>query len=387
MNNLFNKIKGDKTIWMVVIILSVISVLAVYSATGTLAYRYRSGNTEYYLLKHFIILISGLFLMYIAHRVKYTYYSRLSQIMLVIAIPLLILTLFRGTTVHEANRWLTLPIINVSFQSSDFAKLALIMYLARLLTKKQEQIKDFKSAFVPVILPVFIVCGLILPANLSTSIVIFLTCVVLMFVGRVNFRYIFAMCAIGVVLLSIFIAVTLQSPDQGRLYTWKNRIENFIDKENSNTYQTDQAKIAVATGGFFGKMPGNSTQRNFLPQAFSDFIYPVIIEEYGSIGGATIVLLYMILLYRGIKIAHQCFGTFGTLLVTGLTFSLVFQAIINMAVAVNLIPVTGQPLPFISMGGTSLWFTSISVGIILSVSRKVEEEKEEQKEGGAYVST
>ncbi len=387
MNGFYNKIKGDKTIWMVVIFLSAISVLAVYSATGTLAYRFRAGNTEYYLLKHFIILIFGLCLMYLAHQIKYTYYSRLSQIMLYMAIPLLIITLFRGTTIHEANRWLTLPIINISFQSSDFARLALIMYLARLLTKKQELIKDFKSAFLPVIVPVFIICGLILPANLSTAIVIFLTCVVLMFVGRVNFKYIFAMCSIGLVLFSIFVAISLRSPDQGRLVTWKSRIENFVNKEHSDTYQSDQAKIAIASGGIFGKMPGNSTQRNFLPQAFSDFIYAIIIEEYGLIGAISIVLLYMILLFRGIKVAHRSTGTFGTLLATGLTFSLVFQTMINMAVTVDLIPVTGQPLPLISMGGTSLWFTSIAIGIILSISRKNEEEQEDNKmEGGVYAS-
>ena len=386
MNEVFNKIKGDKTIWMVVIILSVISVLSVYSATGTLAYRFRAGNTEYYLLKHFTILIFGLFLMFLAHRVKYTFYSRLSQIMLIIAVPLLLITLFRGTTIHEANRWLTLPVINISFQSSDFAKLALIMYLARVLTKKQDQIKDFKSAFLPVVVPVFIVCGLILPANLSTSIVIFATCVVIMFVGRVNFKYIFAMCSIGLFLLTIFIAIMLRSPDQGRLFTWQSRIENYMNKEHSDTYQSDQAKIAIATGGVFGKLPGNSTQSNFLPQAFSDFIYAIIVEEYGLIGAVGIVLLYMILLFRGIKIAHRSPGTFGTLLATGLTFSIVFQAVINMAVTVDLIPVTGQPLPFISMGGTSLWFTSIAIGVILSISRKIENDREEQMEGGVYAS-
>ncbi len=384
MRNFFSKIKGDKTIWMVVILLSLISLLAVYSATGTLAYRFKAGNTEYFVLKHFVIMVFGLLLMYFAHRIKYTYYSRLSQIMLIIAVPLLILTLFRGTTIHEANRWLTIPIINVSFQSSDFAKLALIMYVARLLTKKQDQIKDFKSAFLPVILPVIIVCGLILPANLSTAVVIFFTCVVLMFIGRVNFKYIFAMCSIGLILFVIFISIMLRAPDQGRVSTWQSRVDNFLNKDEADTYQIDQAKIAIATGGIFGKMPGNSTQRNFLPQAFSDFIYAIIAEEYGLLGAIGVVLLYMILLFRGIKIAHQSPGTFGTLLATGLTFSLVFQAMINMAVTVNLIPITGQPLPLISMGGTSLWFTSISIGIILSISRKIEEDKEE---GGAYAST
>ncbi len=383
MKAILGKLHGDRVIWLIVAFLSLFSILAVYSSTGTLAYRYQAGNTEYYLVKHLIIMLMGLFLMFVAHKIKYTYYSRLSQLALFIAVPLLILTLVMGTNINEANRWLTLPVINITFQSSDFAKLALIIYIARMLTKKQDQIKDFKSAFLPIILPVIVVCAFILPANLSTAIILFSTSVVLMFIGRVSLKYIMALVVFGVLLISLFMIVLLNSPDTGRFFTWKNRIENFVS-DDGDRYQTDQAKIAIATGGIAGKMPGNSVQRNFLPQAYSDFIYAIIIEEYGLIGGSIVLLLYLILLFRGVRIAHRSPGTFGALLAAGLTFSLVFQAMINMAVTVGLLPVTGQPLPMVSMGGTSLWFTSLAIGIILSVSRKVEEM--EEKEGGEYVA-
>lgn len=377
MNKILDKVKGDRPIWMIVILLSVFSLLTVYSSTGSLAYRFRSGNTEYYLIKHLIIIILGLGLMFVAHKIKYTYYSRISQLAIFIAVPLLILTMFRGTTINEANRWLTLPIINISIQSSDIAKLAIIMYLARLLTKKQETIKDFKSSFLPVVLPVLIICGLIMPSNFSTAAVLFTTCVVLMFIGRVRFKYIMAMIGIGLFAVSLFIAIVLNMPDSGRVRTWENRINTFTNADTGDNYQIDQSKIAIATGGIFGKLPGNSTQRNFLPHAYSDFIYAIIIEEYGLIGGFIVLILYMMLLYRGARIAHKSPGTFGALLAAGLSFSLVFQAMINMAVAVNLLPVTGQPLPMVSMGGTSMWFTSLAIGIILSVSKTIEENESE----------
>lgn len=383
MNKVLEKIKGDRAIWMVVIFLSIFSLLAVYSSTGTLAYKFRSGNTEYYIIKHFIVMLLGLALMLLASRVKYTYYSRISQLAVWVAAPLLLLTLIWGTNINEASRWLTLPIINISFQSSDFAKLALIMFVARLLTKKQETIKDFKEAFVPVLLPILIITGLILPANFSTAAILFTTCVILMFVGGVNFKYIMAMGGIGIVALALFIVIVLNMPEKGRVLTMKSRIEAYAGKSGDN-YQADQSKIAIASGGVFGKLPGNSTQRNFLPHAYSDFIYAIIIEEYGLAGGFFVLLLYLILFYRGVKIAKQSPGTFGALLAAGLSFSLVFQAMINMAVAVNIFPVTGQPLPLISMGGTSLWFSSLAIGIILSVSRKIEEN---ELDGKAIVTT
>lgn len=386
MLNILSKVKGDRPIWMIVIVLSIFSLLAVYSSTGSLAYRFRSGNAEYYLFKHLVIIISGLGLMFLAHRIKYTYYSRISQLALLIAIPMLAITLVSGTSINEASRWLTLPIINISFQSSDFAKLAIIMYLARLLTKKQETIKNFQTTFLPAIIPVLLVCGLILPANLSTAAVLFVTCLVLMFIGRVRFRYILALSGIGLVFLAIFVAIVINMPETSRVDTWKSRINTFIADDKGEDFQASQSKIAIATGGILGKLPGNSTQRNFLPHAYSDFIYAIIIEEYGLVGGFSILMLFMMLFYRGIRIAHKSPGTFGSLLAAGLSFSLVFQAMINMAVAVNILPVTGQPLPMVSMWGTSLWFTSLSVGIILSISRKIEEAETENEQTTGYAT-
>ncbi len=370
-----NNIKSDKVIWIVVIILSIFSILAVYSSTGTLAYRKQSGNTEYYLFKHFGILVFGFLLMYFSSLIKYSYYSRISQIAFYITIPLLIYTLAYGTRLNEATRWLTLPLINISFQTSDLGKLFLIIYIARLLTKKQENIKDLKQAFIPIVLPVLIICGLILPANLSTAAILFVTCLILMFIGRVNLKHLFSMIGIGVVFLSLFILILINSENKGRIGTWGNRIESFAQGNSENNYQVEQAKIAIARGGIIGKLPGNSTQKNFLPHPYSDFIFAIIIEEYGMIGGFIIVLMYLIILYRGIRIVSRSPGTFSAFLTMGVSFSLVFQAMINMAVAVNLLPVTGQPLPLVSMGGTSIWFTSLALGIILSVSRETEKNK------------
>jgi len=378
MNSFLNNIKGDKVIWAVVFLLTLLSFLAVYSSTGTLAYRYHGGNTEYYMLKHAVILLFGLLLMYFAHLIKYTYFSRIFQIALYIAVPLLAITLIFGLNLNEARRVLPLP-FNLTFQTSDLAKITLIIYLARMLSKKQEMIKDFKSAFVPLMLPVIIVTILILPENFSTAALLFTTCLVLIFIGRVKFTYILGMIGIGIAGLAIMISIlTFMPGDQGRIGTWKNRVTSFIEGDSESNYQTQQSKIAIATGGVFGKMPGNSTQRNFLPHPYSDFIFAIIIEEYGIIGGIFLVLLYLILLYRAVKIVTQSPGTFGAFLTIGVAFSLVFQAMINMGVAVNLLPVTGQPLPLVSMGGTSIWFTSLSIGIILSVSKEINKQKKEQ---------
>lgn len=368
-------IKGDRTIWIVVILLSIFSVLAVYSSTGTLAYKYQQGNTEYYLFKHFFILFVGLLLMYVAHNVKYTYYSRVSQLLIWIAVPLLIITLFMGTTLNQAPRWLTLPVVGITFQTSDLAKLALIMFVARLLSKKQGQIKDLKSSFLPIIFPVVLVCGLILPANLSTAAVLFMTSLCLMFIGRVKMKYLLSLMGIGVLGLGLMVMLLMLTPSQGRLATWKSRVENFMSGETEGNYQVEQSKIAIARGGWVGVGPGNSTQRNFLPHPYSDFIFAIIIEEYGLLGATLIILLYLILLFRTIRIVSKSPGTFGTLLAMGCCFSLVFQAMINMAVAVNLFPVTGLALPLVSMGGTSILFTSVALGIILSVSKSVAQEE------------
>ncbi len=367
--------KGDKSIWIVVLLLSLISVLAVYSSTGSLAYAKQGGDTEHYLIKHLFLVLSGLFLMYVTHLANYKMFSRLGQILLFIAIPLLAVTLVTGTSLNEGSRWLTLPIINVSFQTSDLAKLALIMYLARLLSRKQDQIKEFKQAFVPLMVPIGVVCGLILPANFSTAALLFATCLVLLFIGRVNLKYIFILVASGIIAFALFIVIAINFDLPGRIGTWKARIENFSSGESEANYQAEQSKIAIANGGLFGAGPGNSSQRNFLPQAYSDFIFAFILEEYGIMGGFVVILLYIILLYRIVAVLKYSPQTFATLLAIGCGIMLVFQALINMAVAVNLFPVTGQPLPLVSMGGTSIWFTSISIGIILCVSRFCVKEK------------
>ena len=371
--------KGDRTIWLIVFVLSIFSLLAVYSSTGTLAYKYKSGNTEYYLIKHLIILGFGLALMYGAHLIKYTYFSKISLVALWLTIPLLLLTLILGTNFNEASRWLTLPGTNITFQTSDFAKLALIMYVARMLSKKQGEIDTFKSAFFTVIVPVLLVCALILPANFSTAAMVFLSACYLMFIGRMRIKFIFGMIGIGIASFGLFVLISLATGNNGRILTWKARVENFIAGDDTENYQTEQAKIAIAGGGLVGKFPGNSVQRNFLPHPYSDFIYAIIIEEYGFIGGAFILFLYILLFFRVIRFIHHSPMAFGTLLAAGCAFTLVFQALINMAVAVNLFPVTGQPLPMLSMGGTSIWFTSLSLGVVLSVSRQFEKEK---KEGG-----
>lgn len=367
-------IKGDRVVWLVVLLLAILSVLAVYSSIVTLAYKYQGGDTLYYLFKHGVILVVGFILMIIAHNLNYKYYSRISQIAIVLSIPLLALTLMTGANINDASRWLVIPVINQTFQTSDLAKLALIMYLARILYKKQTDLNDFKLVFMYLMLPVLLVCGFIFPANFSTAAMLFTTSMIIMFIGRVPLKYILSL--IGMIFGALLLALTIASakPDLlPRLATWEKRIETFTQGGDKDAnYQADQAKIAIATGGVVGKGPGGSTQRNFLPHPYSDFIYAIIIEEYGLLGGIIVIVLYLILFYRGVKIAQRAEKSFGTFLAVGLSFSLVFQAMINMAVAVNLFPVTGQPLPLVSMGGTSIWFTCLAIGVILSVSRKSE---------------
>jgi cell division protein FtsW len=370
------KIKGDRVIWAVVFFLTVLSFLAVYSSTGTLAYRYHGGNVTYYMLKHGVILLTGLLLMYLSHLLKYTYFSRIFQILFYIAVPLLLITLLFGLNLNEARRALPLP-FHLSFETSDFAKLTLTVYLARVLTKKEEDLKEFKNVLLYLMVPVLLVCGLIFPANFSTAALIFVASLVLIYIGRVKFSYILAIVGLSVLLLGFAVGILFMLPSgkQARLQTWKTRIEQFVKGEegtSGDAYQVEQSKIAIASGGLFGKMPGKSTQRNFLPHPYSDFIFAIIVEEYGLVGGAFVVLLYLILLYRAVRIVSKVPSNFGAYLAMGLSFSLVFQAMINMGVAVHLLPVTGQPLPLVSMGGTSIWFTSLSIGILLSVSKDVE---------------
>lgn len=375
-------LKGDRVIWAIVFLLSLLSILVVYSSVVTLAHKYKQGNTEAYLIKHGITVIGGILIMYLVHKMKYTLFSRVAQIGILLVVPLLLFTLLRGVSAGEASRWIPIPGIGLTFQSSDVAKIILLIFVARTLTIRQGQLEDFKSVIKYLLVPIGFICLLIFPANFSTAALLFSNCLFLMFVGRVKIKFIMYILGACIGFILLVGVIIFQFPDLiPRGATWKARIENFSKGDAKNNYQSEQAKIAIATGGIIGKGPGNSTQRAFLPQASSDFIYAIIIEEYGLFTGFAMLFLYMILLFRGIRILRDSEKTFGGLMAVGLSFSLVFQALINMAVAVNLFPVTGQPLPLVSMGGTSIWFTCIAIGVILSVSKSNEDStgKEEQE--------
>lgn len=397
--NLGNKTKGDKFIWGIVLLLALISILVVYSATGSLAYKMYKGNTEVYLFRQLSFIILGLAVIYFLHRINYTVYSRTSLILYLISVPLLIYTLFFGAEINDGSRWIKLPFIDLTIQTSDFARLALFMYLSRQLSRKQEVIKDFKKGFLPVIIPIAVTCLLIMPANLSNALLTGATAILLLFIGRVNVKHILGVIGIALIPIALIVlmAVVTYQPSSattkmsgeitkelqsvGRIGTWVSRVQDFIyAKDEEVPYQVQQANIAISNGSvLFGLGPGNSRQRNFLPQAYNDFIYVIIIEEYGLLGGAFIIFIYLLFLYRCINIFRRCPYAFGAFLALGLSFTLVIQAIANMAVNVNMVPVTGVTLPLISMGGSSFLFTCASIGIILSVARNLEQigEKEE----------
>jgi cell division protein FtsW len=365
--------KGDKVIWTVIIALFLLSILTVYSATASYAFGKLQGDTTYYLYKQLRFLMLGLFVTYLFHRIPYEYFSRLSQMFIVLAVILLFATLVFGRSTNDASRWLHLP-GGITFQTSDFAKVALLMYVARILSRHQRDKEDIKMAFKPIMVAVIIICGLILPENFSTSALLFGTCFILMFIGRVSGKYLWSLAGILGGLFIIFIIVVMNFSGGGRVSTWKNRVENFFNDESKANFQADQSKIAIVSGGILGKGPGKSTQRRILPHGDSDFIYAIVVEEYGlMIGGVGVVLAYLILLYRAGVIVRKSSGTFAAFLAAGLTLSLVIQAFTNMAVAVGLFPVTGQPLPLLSRGGTSIIFTSMALGMILSVSRATDE--------------
>lgn len=374
LHSFISNVKSDKVIWTVVFLLSIFSLLAVYSSTGTLAYRLQQGNTEFYLLKHFSILVFGLILMYLAHLVPPHIYGKLSPLAMMIVIPLLIITLFHGTEVNQASRWYTLPIINISFQPSDLAKLTVIIFLARMITLYQDILNKFSNVLFIIVFPVMLVVAGILPANLSTAAIILVTALGIMFVSKIRFLHLARVVGIITVLLVAMVLIMKLNPGMGRFSTWQNRIENFSGRDSEDRYQIEQSMIAIASGGLLGKGPGNSTQKNFLPQPYSDFIFAIIVEEFGILGGGFIVFLYLVLLFRGIKLASKADNSYISLLAFGLIFSIVFQALIHIAVSVGIVPITGQPLPMVSMGGSSLWFSSISIGILLSISRKVDYE-------------
>ncbi len=373
MNNLLQRTKGDKVIWTIVFFLSAVSLLAVYSSTGSLAYRVYSGHTEYYLFKQLSVLILGVMIIYFAHRVNYTIYSRVAQIGFILSIPLLIYTLAFGSNLNEASRWIRLPVINLTFQTSDIAKLALFMYVSRQLSRKQLVITDFKKGFLPIIIPVGVICALIMPANMSTALLLGASCMLLCFIGRVPLKFLLSMVG-GAILLIVLMFAVAGVTGLGRTETWKKRIESFTsDEAHDVPYQVQQANIAIAGGGTVGKGPGNSTARNFLPHPYSDFIFAIILEEYGIFGAFLVLIAYLVLLLRSIRIFKNCPYAFGAFLALGLSVTLVIQALMHMAVNVHLLPVTGLTLPLVSMGGSSVIFTSLAIGIILSVSRSVEE--------------
>ena len=390
---LVERTRGDKYIWGIVVLLSLISILVVYSATGSLAYKMYKGNTSVYLFKQVSFSLVGLVLIYFLHRINYTIFSKVATILFLVSIPLLLYTLFFGAKINDGSRWIKLPIINMTVETSDFAKLALFMYISRLLSKKQEVIKDFKKGFIPVVMPVLIICALIMPANLSNALLTGATALLLMFIGRVSLKHIFLTIGVALIPVAIIIAVSMLTYDGkqkddlkkpvmaekvksfGRFGTWVKRVQDFMyARDNETPYQVQQAKIAIANGSILvGLGPGNSRQRNFLPQANNDFIYSIIIEEYGLLGGAFMIFIYLVFLYRCIRIFRRCPYAFGAFLALGLSFTLVIQAVANMAVNVNLVPVTGVTLPLVSMGGSSFLFTCAAIGIVLSVARNVEQ--------------
>ncbi|MFC2129560.1 FtsW/RodA/SpoVE family cell cycle protein [Bacteroidota bacterium] len=376
--NLRRYIKGDRIIWAVILILFIVSLLSVYSSTGSLAYKYRSGDTLYYLFRQLRYVVLGLVVIFFFHLVPYKVFSRVSMTIIYIAAPLLLFTLFKGESRNEAARWLMIPGTGLTIQPSDFAKVALVMFVAKVLSVNQNNIKDFKGVFLKLAVAVSIICALILPANFSTAAIVFVTAFTLMFIGRVPFKHLFLFVAVGIAGLGLFLLLSSAMSKEGRISTWKNRIEAFIDGGGDN-YQADQAKVAVVRGGLFPNGPGTSTQRNLLPHPYSDFIYAIIIEEYGSlIGGVLLLALYLWLLFRTGLIVRKSKSTYAAFLAFGLTLGLVLQAFVNMGVAVGLLPVTGQTLPLVSMGGSSILFNSMAMGMILSVSWGIKKELEEE---------
>jgi len=383
MQNIFSHIRGDRAIWAIVTLLAIFSFLPVYSAASNLAYVGGSGNTFTFFVKHFMHLFLGFAIMYGVHKVPYRYFRGLSMIMIPIVFVLLLVTMLQGTTIDGANasRWIQIPIVNMSFQTSTLAAVVLMVYVARYLSKIKDQKVSFKETILPLWVPVFLILILILPANFSTTAIIFTMVMMLTFIGGYPIKYLVVIIGTGIVALALFVLVAKAFPDAmpNRIDTWMSRIENFANGEDTDAdYQIEKAKIAIATG-ISPLGPGKSVQKNFLPQSSSDFIFAIIIEEYGLFGGVFLLVLYSWLLFRIVIVSQKSDSVFGKLLVLAVGLPIVFQALINMAVAVELFPVTGQTLPLISSGGTSIWMTCLAIGIILSVSAKREEIKEKEE--------
>jgi len=373
MNKFLINIKGDKPLWAVFILLASFSFLPVYSSASNLAYLYGDGNTFSYLFKHFIHLSLGFFLMYMVHKIPYKYFRGISILMIPVILVLLAYTIFQpgiSESMTNSNRWIRIPIVGLGFQPSTLASIIILIYVARYLSKIKDKLITFSQSILPLWVPVFLTISLILPANFSTSAILFSMVILLCFLGGYPIKYLIGILSSAVILFSIFLLSVKAYPDlfPNRVDTWKSRIVNFVDsKETKSNYQIEKAKIAIATGGIRGLGPGKSVQKNFLPQSSSDFIYAIIVEEYGLIGGLALLLLYLWFLFRVIIISNKSKSVFGSLLAIALGIPIVFQALVNMAVAVQLFPVTGQPLPLISSGGTSIWMTCLAIGIIQSV--------------------
>ncbi len=370
----FKHLRGDRIIWIIMLLLSLMSILVVYSAVLNLVHQNGSyGSSPIgYLIKHAFIIIAGMGLTFLAHRIKYTFFAKMAPIGFILSIPLLLFTLIKGVRAGEASRWIGIPGTSLTFQSSDFAKIMLILFLARVLAIEFGKWEHFKDVLKKLMLPVVIICVLIFPANFSTAALLFVNALFLIFMGGVPMRHLIKLAGLvglASVLLALWIWFAPGTIPGNRGPTWKSRIEHFSDGSSKNNYQSEQAKMAIANGGILGKGPGNSTQRAFLPQASSDFIFAIVLEEYGFVSAVFILFLYLILLYRCIRLVRMRDKPFAGFIALGLSFSLVFQALMNMGVAVDLFPVTGQPLPLISMGGTSILFTMMSLGILLSVSQ------------------
>lgn len=382
MQNIFKHIRGDRAIWAIVTLLAIFSFLPVYSAASNLA-NINGGNTFSFFVKHFMHLALGFAIMYGVHKVPYKYFRGLSMIMIPIVFVLLLVTLLQGTTIDGANasRWIQIPIVNMSFQTSTLAAVVLMVYVARYLSKIKDQKVSFKETILPLWVPVFLILILILPANFSTTAIIFTMVMMLAFIGGYPIKYLLVIIGTGVVALALFVLVAKAFPEAmpNRVDTWMSRIENFANGEDTEAdYQIEKAKIAIATG-ISPLGPGKSVQKNFLPQSSSDFIFAIIIEEYGLFGGVFLLVMYSWLLFRIVVVSQKSDSVFGKLLVLAVGLPIVFQALINMAVAVELFPVTGQTLPLISSGGTSIWMTCLAIGIVLSVSAKREEIKEKEE--------
>ncbi len=378
MQQVFKNIKGDRLIWAIVSLLAILSFLPVYSAASNLAYKGGGTNTFVFFVKHFVFLLTGFLIMYGAHKIPYRYFRGLSLIMIPVALVLLVITMMQGTTVGgaAASRWIRIG--GVSFQTSAFAAVVLMVYVARYLSKMKDKTISFQSSILPLWIPVFLILALILPFNFSTAAIIFTMVLVLVFLGGYPVKYLTVILGSGLVVLTLFVLVAKMTEGSlnNKVVTWENRIKNYWNGEDTEAdYQIEKAKIAIASGEIYGVGPGKSIQKNFLPQISSDFIFAIIIEEYGLIGGFLIMLLYLWLLFRVVIVAQKADTVFGKLLVLGVGLPIIFQALINMAVAVELFPVTGQTLPLISSGGTSIWMTCLAIGIILSVSAKREEIK------------